>query len=97
MSEGDDVLSAEDIQKVMNQKFSLLVGCLREEATRNPSNKKIDLEFIVKGNGTVSSVRVNGQTSTPVASCMFAKMQAITFPECKTCSKTHAAFPLTIK
>jgi hypothetical protein len=97
MSEGDDVLSAEDIQKVMNQKFTLLSGCLREEAGRNPSVKKIDLEFLVKGNGSVASVRVNGQTSTPVASCVFAKMQAITFPECKTCQKTHAAFSLTLK
>jgi hypothetical protein len=97
MSEGDDVLSAEDIQKVMNQKFTLLAGCLREEAVRNPGTKRLDLEFIVKGNGTVSSVRVNGKTDSPVAGCVFAKMQAITFPECKTCAKTHAAFPLILK
>ena len=97
MTEGDDTLSPEQIQSVMNQKFSLLGGCLREEAGRNPAVKKIDLEFLIKGNGSVSSVRVNGQTSTPVASCVFAKMQAITFPECKTCSKTHAAFSLALK
>ncbi|MFT3754973.1 MAG: AgmX/PglI C-terminal domain-containing protein [Pseudoxanthomonas sp.] len=97
MSENEDVLSAEDIQKVMSQKYTLLTGCLRDEAARNPSVKKIDMDFLVKGNGSVSSVRVNGQTSSPVASCVFAKMQAITFPECKTCTKTHAAFSLSLK
>jgi len=95
--EGGDVLSADDIQKVMNQKFGLLAGCLREEAQRNPGTKKIEFEFMVKGNGSVSSVRVNGQTGSPVASCLFAKMQAIQFPECKTCNKTHAAFSLALK
>lgn len=95
--EGGDTLSPEDIQKVMSQKFSLLAGCLREEAQRNPGVKKLDLEFIVKGSGSVSSVRVNGQTSSPVASCVFAKMQSIQFPECKTCTKTHAGFSLALK
>jgi hypothetical protein len=95
--EGGDTLSPDDIQKVMNQKFGLLAGCLREEAGRNPGTKKLEFEFQVKGNGSVSSVRVNGQTGSPVASCLFAKMQAIQFPECKTCSKTHAAFSLALK
>jgi hypothetical protein len=95
--EGGDTLSPDDIQKVMNQKFGLLAGCLREEAGRNPGTKKLEFEFQVKGNGAVSSVRVNGQTGSPVASCLFAKMQAIQFPECKTCTKTHAAFSLALK
>jgi hypothetical protein len=94
---GDDVLSADAIQEVRTQKFSLLSGCLREEVPRTPGVKKIELDFIIKGTGSVSSVRINGQTSSPVVSCVVAKMQAITFPECKTCSKTHASFSLTIK
>ncbi|HMY59602.1 MAG TPA: hypothetical protein PK472_15175, partial [Pseudomonadota bacterium] len=96
-NDGGDTLSAEDIQKTMMSNFSVLSGCLREEAARSPQTKKIDLEFIVKGTGSVSSVRVNGSTSTPVASCAFAKMQSIRFPECKTCQKTVAAFSLTLK
>ena len=95
-SDSDDTLSPEQIQTTMNKEFSKLTGCLREEAARNPTVKKINLEFIVKGNGTVSSVRLNGQTSTPGASCIFAKMQSINFPECKTCSKTVAAFSFTL-
>lgn len=94
--EGGDVLSQEDINKVMQQKFSLLTGCLREDAQRN-GTKKFDLDWLIKGNGSVSSVRVNGQTSSPVASCVFAKMQAIQFPECKTCSKTHASMNFGLK
>ena len=66
-NDGGDTLSAEDIQKTMMSKFSVLSGCLREEAARSPTTKKIDLEFIVKGTGAVSSVRVNGSTSSPVA------------------------------
>lgn len=92
-----DTLSADDIQRVMNSKFGLLGGCLRAEAQKNPGVKKLDLEFLVKGNGSVSSVKVNGQTGSEVASCVFAKMQAIQFPECKTCQKTHAAFSLSLK
>ncbi len=100
MNFGDDsgdTLSAEDINKVMQQKFGLLAGCLREEAQRNPGMKKFDLDFLVKGNGSVSSVRVNNQTSSPVASCIFAKMQAIQFPECKTCTKTPASMSFSLK
>ena len=96
-NDGGDTLSADDIQKTMMSKFSVLSGCLREEAARSPTTKKIDLEFIVKGTGAVSSVRVNGSTSSPVAACVFAKMQSIQFPECKTCGKTVAAFSLTLK
>lgn len=96
-NENSDTLSADDIQKTMSSKFNVLAGCLREEAARSPTTKKIDLEFIVKGSGSVSSVRVNGSTSSPIAACMFAKMQSIAFPECKTCGKTVAAFSLTLK
>lgn len=95
-NDSDDTLSPEQIQTVMNKEFGKLTGCLREEAVRNPSVKKINLEFIVKGNGSVTSVRLNGQTSTPGASCIYAKMQSINFPECKTCSKTVAAFSFTL-
>ena len=58
---------------------------------------KIDLVVIVKRTGEVSSVRLNGSTSSPVAACLFAKMQSIQFPECKTCGKTVASYSLTLK
>jgi hypothetical protein len=94
--EGGDTLPAEDINRVMGQKFSLLAGCVKEEAQRSGS-KKLEFEFIIKGSGNVSSVKVNGSTSSPAASCVFAKMQSIQFPECKTCTKTHATFSLSMK
>lgn len=95
-NDSDDTLSPDQIQAVMSKESGKLTGCLREEAVRNPTVKKLNLEFIIKGNGTVSSVRLNGQTSTPGASCLFAKMQSINFPECKTCSKTVAGFSFTL-
>jgi hypothetical protein len=95
--EAGDVLPQEDINRVMQQKFGVLSGCLREEAQRNPGLKKFDLDWLIKGNGSVTSVKVNGSTSSPVASCIFAKMQSITFPECKTCSKTHASMSFSLR
>lgn len=95
--EGGDVLSQEDIQKVMSKNFSMLSGCLREAATGANAVKKFEVEFIVKGTGKVSSVRVNGSTGSPVAGCIHSKMQAVDFPECKTCSKTVASMSFAIK
>lgn len=93
---GDETLSADQVQGVMNKSFKLLGGCLREEATRNPGVKKMDLEFQILGNGSVSAVKVNGETGSTAASCVFAKMQAVQFPKFNG-TKTHAAFSLALK
>jgi hypothetical protein len=93
---GDETLSGEQVQQVMNKNFKVLAGCLKEEAQRNPSVKRIDIEFLIKGTGNVSSVKVNGESGSAVAACVFAKMQSVQFPSFKG-SKTHAAFSLALK
>lgn len=93
---GDETLSAAQINDVMKQNFRVLGGCLKEEAGRNPSVRKLDLEFQIKGSGNVSAVRVNGESGSAVASCVFAKMQAVTFPRFNG-SKTTATFSLGLK
>ena len=46
----------------MTQNFKVLVGCIAEERRRNSSLHNVDMDFIIKGTGQVSAVKVNGQT-----------------------------------
>jgi hypothetical protein len=79
---GEEQLSPEQIQSAMNSsKGKALAFCIAEERRRNPMLHEIALEFILHGTGQVTAVRVNGQKGTPLASCMFQKMRAITFPK----------------
>jgi serine/threonine-protein kinase len=93
---GDETLDQATVQRVMSQNFKVLVGCIAEERRRNPGLHQVDMDFIIKGTGLVSAVKVNGQTGTPVAGCMYGKMQSVTFPKFNG-AKTHAAFSLTLK
>jgi hypothetical protein len=93
---GDETLDQAVVQRVMSQNFRVLVGCIQEERRRNPGMKTVDMDFIIKGTGLVSAVKVNGQTGTPVAGCMYGKMQTVTFPKFNG-AKTHASFSLALK
>jgi hypothetical protein len=93
---GDETLDGATVQRVMNQNFKVLVGCVKEEKSRNPAMHNVDMDFIIKGSGSVSAVKVNGQTAGAFASCMYGKMQTITFPKFNG-SKTHASFSLAFK
>ena len=64
---GDETLDQAVVQRVMTQNFSVLVGCIAEERRRNSSLHAVDMDFIIKGTGQVSAVKVNGQTSSPMA------------------------------
>ena len=46
--------------------------------------------------GKVFSVKVNNETGSTVASCVFAKMQAVDFPKFNG-AKTHATFSLALR
>jgi hypothetical protein len=93
---GDETLSQDVVQRVMTQNFRVLVGCIAEERRRNSSLHTVDMDFIIKGSGQVSGVKVNGSTSSAMASCMYGKMQSVTFPKFNG-SKTHASFSLALK
>ncbi len=80
----------------MSKSFRVLVPCINEERHRAPTTKTFDMDFIIKGSGIVSAVKVNGQTGTPIAGCMYGKMQAVAFPKFDG-AKTHATFSLSIK
>ncbi len=93
---GDETLDGATVQRVMNQNFKVLVGCLKEEKGRNPALHNVDMDFIIKGSGSVSAVKVNGHTDGAFAGCMYGKMQTVSFPKFNG-SKTHASFSLAFK
>jgi serine/threonine protein kinase len=93
---GDETLDQQVVQRVMTQNFRVLVGCIAEERRRNPSLRTVDMDFIIKGTGNVSAVKVNGQTGSPMAGCMYGKMQSVAFPKFNG-AKTHASFSLALK
>lgn len=93
---GDETLDQAVVQGVMSRNFKVLVGCIAEERRRNPSLRTVDMDFIIKGSGNVSAVKVNGQTGSPLAGCMYGKMQSVAFPKFNG-SKTHASFSLALK
>jgi serine/threonine-protein kinase len=93
---GDETLDQAVVQRVMTQNFKVLVGCIGEERRRNPSLHTVEMDFIIRGTGNVSAVKVNGQTGTPVSNCMYGKMQAVAFPKFNG-QKTHASFTLALK
>ena len=93
---GDETLDGTVVQRVMSQNFKVLVGCMAEERRRNPSLHKVDMEFIVKGSGQVSAVKANGSTSSPMASCMYGKMQSVAFPKFNG-NKTQFSYSLALK
>ncbi len=93
---GDETLDQSVVQNVMKNNFKILVGCIMEERRRNPGLRNVDMDFIIKGTGNVSAVKVNGQTGSPLAGCMFGKMQTVAFPKFNG-SKTHANFSLSMK
>ena len=93
---GDETLDQSVVQRVMSQNFKVLVGCIQEERRRNSSLHAVDMDFIIKGSGTVSAVKVNGQTGSPLAGCMYGKMQTVAFPKFNG-AKTHASFSLALK
>lgn len=93
---GDETLDQAVVQRVMTQNFRVLVGCIAEERRRNSSLHNVDMDFIIKGTGQVSAVKVNGSTTSAMASCMYGKMQSVAFPKFNG-AKTHASFSLALK
>jgi hypothetical protein len=93
---GEETLGQDVVQRVMTQNFRVLVGCISEERRRNSSLHSVDMDFVIKGSGQVSAVKVNGSTSSTLAGCMYGKMQSVAFPKFNG-NKTHASFSLALK
>jgi eukaryotic-like serine/threonine-protein kinase len=92
----DEILSDRTIQNVMMGNYRKLVPCLMDEKRRSPGLKQMDLEFVVKGTGKVSAVRVNGQRQGAFPGCILTRMQAFNFPRYNG-SQTIASWSMSLK
>ncbi len=92
-SAGDEVLDDGLIQETMMGHYRGLVPCLMSERKHNPGLTEMSLDFVVRGNGKVSAVKVNGQKGA-FASCVLSRMP--TFPKFNG-SKTIASWSMSMR
>lgn len=92
---GDQLLSQQQIQSVMERNVQKLARCVIQQARRDPSLRSIAIDFGVKGSGLVSYVKVNGEGDGPFHACIAKGMQSIRFPSYDG-SMTRASFAMNI-
>jgi len=90
MEAGDQTLDDDQIQNTMMSNYRKLIPCIVHSPVSN-----IALEFVVRGTGKVSAVKVNGQRSGPLASCMLGRMQSFNFPHFNG-AKTIASWSMSM-
>jgi serine/threonine-protein kinase len=93
---GDALLNQSAIQRVMSDKYKVLVPCVLQEKRRNAGLSAVELLFAIRGSGQVASVSVNGQSAGPFQSCVAGAMRRITFPKFDG-SLTRASFSMSFK
>jgi serine/threonine protein kinase len=92
-SAGDETLDDGVIEETMMHHYRGLVPCLMAERKHNPGLTEMSLEFVVRGTGKVSAVKVNGQRGS-FASCVMARMP--TFPKFNG-AKTIASWSMSLR
>ncbi|HEY6477199.1 MAG TPA: hypothetical protein VI456_11505, partial [Polyangia bacterium] len=92
-SAGDETLDDGMIEETMMHHYRGLVPCLMAERKHNPGMTEMSLDFVVRGSGKVSAVKVNGQKGA-FASCVLSRMP--TFPKFNG-SKTIASWSMSMR
>jgi hypothetical protein len=90
-AEGDQTLDDDQIQNTMMSNYRKLVPCIMSSGAR-----EIAMEFVVRGNGKVSAVKVNGQRTGSLPGCVLGRMQSFSFPKFNG-SKTIASWSMSMK
>jgi hypothetical protein len=93
---GDETLDDDVIQKVMMGNYRSLVPCIMAEKRKEPGLSDIALDFVVRGTGKVSAVKVNGQRGGPFAGCVLGRMQSFGFPKFNG-NKTVASWSMSMR
>jgi eukaryotic-like serine/threonine-protein kinase len=75
---GDETLDDGTIEDTMMHHYRGLVPCLMAERKHSPGLSQMSLDFVIRGNGKVSAVKVNGQKGS-FAGCVLGRMP--TFPK----------------
>jgi eukaryotic-like serine/threonine-protein kinase len=95
-SGGDETLDDGVIQRVMMGNYRSLVPCLMAEKHKSPGLTDMSIDFVVRGSGKVSAVKVNGQRGGGFPSCVLGRMQSFNFPHFKG-SKTIASWSMSVR
>src|SRR6185312_15304729 len=90
---GDETLDDGVIEETMLHHYRALVPCLMAERKHSPGLTEMSLDFVVRGTGKVSAVKVNGQKGG-FASCVMGRMP--TFPKFNG-SKTIASWSMSMR
>ena len=93
-SGGDELLDDQVIEEVMMKHYRGLVPCLMQERHKNPGVSEMSVDFVVRGTGKVSAVKVNGQKAGSFANCVLGRMP--TFPKYNG-NKTIASWSMSMK
>jgi hypothetical protein len=93
---GDETLDDGVIQRVMMGNYRSLIPCLMAEKHKNPGLSEMSLDFVVRGTGKVSAVKVNGQRGGAFPSCVLGRMQSFNFPKFHG-SKTIASWSMSVR
>ena len=95
---GGDVETLADgvIQRVMMGNYRSLVPCLMQEKHKNAGLSDMSIDFVVRGSGKVSAVKVNGQRGGSFPSCVLGRMQSFNFPHFNG-TKTIASWSMSLR
>jgi hypothetical protein len=78
----------------MMKHYRGLVPCLMAERHKNPGVSEMSVDFVVRGTGKVSAVKVNGQKGGSFANCVLGRMP--TFPKYNG-NKTIASWSMSMR
>jgi eukaryotic-like serine/threonine-protein kinase len=93
---GDETLDDNVIQKVMMGNYRSLVPCIMQEKHHNSGLSDVSIDFVVRGTGKVSAVKVNGQRGGAFPACVLGRMQSFNFPHFNG-SKTIASWSMSMR
>jgi eukaryotic-like serine/threonine-protein kinase len=93
---GDETLDDAVIQRVMMGNYRGLVPCIMQEKHKNPGLSDVSIDFVVRGTGKVSAVKVNGQRGGAFPGCVLGRMQSFNFPRFNG-SKTIASWSMSMR
>jgi len=91
---GDELLDDAVIEETMMKHYRGLVPCLMQERHKNPGVSEMSVDFVVRGTGKVSAVKVNGQKGGSFANCVLGRMP--TFPKYNG-NKTIASWSMSMR
>jgi Protein kinase domain len=91
MAQGDQTLEDDQIQNTMMANYRRLIPCIAHA----PGMSNLAIDFVVRGTGKVSAVKVNGQKSGALPGCVLGRMQTFSFPKFDG-SKTIASWSMSL-